>query len=142
MDAVAQAILDVGLGKDSAPKALNFVHPRPITWTSMITSIREALVARNKLDAASLPLISFGDWVARLGEQAKNAKDEDLQKIVGASNWGLLVSINVLCHSLPSNCSISSRQSPRATRILEKTSSRAVALRNLIRQRHAKLVRL
>lgn len=140
MDAVAQAILDVGLGKNSAPKALNFVHPRPITWTSMITSIQEALVAKNKLDAAALPLIPFEDWVARLGEQGKNAKDEDLQKIVCAYNSGLLASIDFSCFSLPSNFSISSRKYHRTMRTLVKTSSRAVALRNSIRQKHAKLV--
>jgi hypothetical protein len=81
MDAVAEAILDVGLGRRSAPTALNFVHPRPITWTLMINSIREALVAQNYLDVTALPLISFGEWVARLEE---HAKDEDLTKIVGA----------------------------------------------------------
>ncbi|KAF9463989.1 putative nonribosomal peptide synthetase [Collybia nuda] len=81
MDAVAKAILDVGLGKGPVPKALNFVHPRPITWTSMISSIREALIAQNNLDTTTLPLIPFSDWVEKIGEQAKRAKDEDLKKI-------------------------------------------------------------
>jgi hypothetical protein len=86
MDAVARAILDVGLGKKPAPTALNLVHPRPIAWTSMISSIREALVAQNNLDVTALPLIPFGEWVARLDGKSKNANGEDLAKIVRPSD--------------------------------------------------------
>lgn len=80
MDAVAQAILDVGFAKKSPPGALNLVHPQPIPWVSMIYSISTALAA--ELNVEALPLIPFKTWVARLEEKSKTAKDDDLKKIV------------------------------------------------------------
>jgi len=79
MEAVAQAILDVGFTRKSPPGALNIVHPQPIPWVSMISSISSALSA--ELNTEALPLIPFKEWVARLEEKSKTAKDDDLKKI-------------------------------------------------------------
>jgi NAD dependent epimerase/dehydratase family enzyme len=82
MDAVSQAILDVGFARKQVPGAINFVHPKPIPWASMISSISDALVAQEELNVSALPLIPFGEWVARLESKSKTAKDEEIKNLV------------------------------------------------------------
>ncbi|KAF8954562.1 hypothetical protein BDZ97DRAFT_1975945 [Flammula alnicola] len=79
MDAVSQTILDVVWSAES-PMALNVVHPRPIPWTSVFSSINEAIVQEGIL-SAKLQTIDFQTWVSQLEVHADNASTEILNHI-------------------------------------------------------------
>ena len=89
MDAVSQAILEVCQSADS-PQALNIVHPRPITWASIISSINEALVQEGVLQS-SLPIVDMQTWVDQLKEQAKTPDMEILSNIVSPQSSQMML---------------------------------------------------
>ncbi|KAE9394519.1 hypothetical protein BT96DRAFT_185594, partial [Gymnopus androsaceus JB14] len=70
MDAVAEAIIDVGLSSEMAPPAINLVHPHPIPYSQMIRDLREAVVKGKQLDAdanaSPLSVVPFRTWVEAL----------------------------------------------------------------------------
>lgn len=80
VDFVSQAILDLVHSADS-PSAINVVHPRPITWSSVISAINEALVSEGVL-ASPLPLVDIQTWVSYLQGMSSNPSDETLGNIV------------------------------------------------------------
>lgn len=95
MDAVSQTILEVCQSVDT-PKALNIVHPRPITWASIISSINEALVQEGVL-LSPLPIVDMQDWVAKLKEQAQTSDTEILSNVVSPQ---LSKTIHTCCSTL------------------------------------------
>ncbi|KAF9044701.1 hypothetical protein BDP27DRAFT_1434674 [Rhodocollybia butyracea] len=54
MDAVCDALLDIGFSEEPAPIAVNIVHPRPISWTSVMQHLRVALLEVRRLPADAL----------------------------------------------------------------------------------------
>lgn len=80
MDAVAQAILEVAHSADSAA-ALNIVHPRPIPWTSIISSINNALAQQGVIESP-LPVVDMQSWVSKLKAYAIQSSPEILSEIV------------------------------------------------------------
>lgn len=95
MDAVSQTILEVCQSVDT-PKALNIVHPRPITWALIISSINEALVQEGVL-LSPLPIVDMQDWVAKLKEQAQTSDTEILSNVVSPQ---LSQTIRTCCSTL------------------------------------------
>lgn len=95
MDAVSQTILEVCQSVDT-PKALNIVHPRPITWALIISSINEALVQEGVL-LSPLPIVDMQDWVAKLKEQAQTSDTEILSNVVSLQ---LSQTIHTCCSTL------------------------------------------
>jgi hypothetical protein len=80
MDAVSQTILDVAWSTE-APAALNVVHPRPIAWNSILSSINDAIVEEG-LSPSRIPVVDFSAWVSSLESHAKDSSPESLENIV------------------------------------------------------------
>jgi thioester reductase-like protein len=80
MHAVAQTILDIAWSANPSPQALNVVHPRPVPWNSVVSSINEALVEEG-ITEAKIPIVDFQDWFAKLEAHASNASEEVLKDI-------------------------------------------------------------
>lgn len=82
MDAVSQTILDVAWSTE-APAALNVVHPRPIGWNSILSSINDAIVEQGP-SPSRIPVIDFDTWVSYLESRAKDSSPETLDNIVSS----------------------------------------------------------
>ncbi|KZP21530.1 hypothetical protein FIBSPDRAFT_1044071 [Athelia psychrophila] len=80
MDVVAQAVLDVALSEQPPSIALNIVHPRPSQWSTVITSVANALYRAGVADH-HLPLVPFKEWFARLEQRSKGADADEMAKI-------------------------------------------------------------
>ncbi|KAJ6534650.1 putative aminoadipate reductase [Mycena vulgaris] len=78
VDAVAQSILELILSEKSLPPVLNIVHPHPITWSSMIGTLRTALIRAKGLEPDALQLVSFQHWFNLL----ENSPDSDLPALM------------------------------------------------------------
>ena len=78
--AVSQTILDVAWSTES-PAALNVVHPRPVAWNSVISSINEAIVEVG-VAPTYLPLVDFQTWFSKLENHATDPSPETLHNIV------------------------------------------------------------
>ncbi|KAE9406881.1 acetyl-CoA synthetase-like protein [Gymnopus androsaceus JB14] len=81
MDAVCNALLDVGFSHEPVPIAVNIVHPKPVSWTYVVQNIRAALVEEKHLSSDSLPLVPYHDWVDTVETHAKNPTATDTQNI-------------------------------------------------------------
>ncbi|KAF9445951.1 putative aminoadipate reductase [Macrolepiota fuliginosa MF-IS2] len=81
MDSAAQSILDLAYTKEKLPFAINFTHPRPVTWDYVIEAVRDAVVDALRIDPVQLPLIPFPEWIDRLANKAMDAKPEDLERM-------------------------------------------------------------
>lgn len=57
---MAEALIDM---RNSPYPILNLTHPRPVSWSNIITPVAELL---------NLPLFPFSDWLARLRGSAKD----------------------------------------------------------------------
>ncbi|TFK46704.1 putative aminoadipate reductase [Heliocybe sulcata] len=77
MQAVARAILDVGLADGRHPSAVNVVHPKPVEWTTIMTAIRGSLGESSE----SLPFVQFTEWVEKLEQRATKATTEELESV-------------------------------------------------------------
>lgn len=88
MQAVSNAILDVAFSQEQPSIAVNLVHPQPITWSSMISAIGDALMREN-VTSTPLPLLPFPQWFQRLEERAHTATGEDLIEIVSVFQYQL-----------------------------------------------------
>ncbi|KAJ7715960.1 acetyl-CoA synthetase-like protein [Mycena metata] len=72
-EAIAQAIIDVGvLGAGKPPFAINLVHPRPIAWDEVISSMA---------GTAHLPLVPFAEWVQQLQDRSLGSTAKDIEDI-------------------------------------------------------------
>ncbi|THH28009.1 hypothetical protein EUX98_g6169 [Antrodiella citrinella] len=65
VDATARAIIDA---RNSPHPILNLVHPRPVSWSSLLTPASQIL---------RLPLVPFADWLDRLRESSPGASHHD-----------------------------------------------------------------
>lgn len=79
--AVSDAILDVAFADEEPPPTMNLVHPRPVTWKSVVQPISEAIYQKG-LTSSPLPLISFTQWVERLEKHAVDTSEEDVRRAV------------------------------------------------------------
>ncbi|KAF9060960.1 hypothetical protein BDP27DRAFT_1370089 [Rhodocollybia butyracea] len=84
MDAVCSALLDVGFSHDP-PITVNVVHPQPVTWTSVMQSIRNAFIKEKGLPCDAFPLIPYSDWVAAVEKHSTNLTETDAQKMARCS---------------------------------------------------------
>ncbi|KIK64025.1 hypothetical protein GYMLUDRAFT_241246 [Collybiopsis luxurians FD-317 M1] len=74
-DAVADAIIDVGLFKQNPPSAINLIHPRPVSWSNMIQVVRKAVIQLKSPDSEALPLVPIDTWVDALERMAESAAE-------------------------------------------------------------------
>ncbi|KAF7340994.1 Acetyl-CoA synthetase-like protein [Mycena sanguinolenta] len=72
--AISRAIVDVALKPEKPPFAVNLVHPRPITWD---------LVMSTMANTVQLPLIPFPHWVQQLEDRSSGATTEDIADLPG-----------------------------------------------------------
>ncbi|KIK64035.1 hypothetical protein GYMLUDRAFT_195812 [Collybiopsis luxurians FD-317 M1] len=77
-DAIAEAILDVGFSEQHVPPAVNPVHPRPVSWTSVMEAIRQSLLSAKNLSSTALPLVPFQKWFTALEESAMREPAEEV----------------------------------------------------------------
>ncbi|KAJ7683142.1 putative aminoadipate reductase [Mycena rosella] len=73
-EAVAGTIVDAALNTENSPFAINLVHPRPVPWDALMSSMARA---------AQRPLIPFADWVHQLETRSAHATAEDMENIPG-----------------------------------------------------------
>ncbi|KAJ7683139.1 putative nonribosomal peptide synthetase [Mycena rosella] len=73
-EAVAGTIVDAALNTEKSPFAINLVHPRPVAWDALMSSMARA---------AQRPLIPFADWVHQLETRSAHATAEDMENIPG-----------------------------------------------------------
>ncbi|KAF7378113.1 Acetyl-CoA synthetase-like protein [Mycena sanguinolenta] len=73
-EAVSHTIVDTALSSETLPFAINLVHPRPVSWDFIMSTLA---------DAVQLPLIPFGDWVQQLQDISTRATAQDIEKIPG-----------------------------------------------------------
>ncbi|KAJ3821631.1 putative aminoadipate reductase [Lentinula raphanica] len=76
MDAVTSAILDTAFLEGSAPFAVNVIHPRPTTWSTVMKNIRQALIRKKTLSSDALSLIPFKEWLIELEQNVNNTSDD------------------------------------------------------------------
>ncbi|KAF9072483.1 putative aminoadipate reductase [Rhodocollybia butyracea] len=81
MDAVRDALLDIGFSQEPAPIAVNVVHPKPISWTSVMQHLRVALLEAKGLPPDALPLVPYSEWVSTVEQYARNPTETDMQKM-------------------------------------------------------------
>jgi len=84
MHGVAQAIVDIALSTSASPSALNLVHPRPVPFNNLVSSINDALVKEGVIPSA-LPVLTFQEWFALLEGRAAAHNDADLEDVVSHS---------------------------------------------------------
>ncbi|KAJ6568449.1 putative nonribosomal peptide synthetase [Mycena sp. CBHHK59/15] len=63
-DTAARGIVDVGFASSNFSPVFNLVHPRPVSWNFVMTSLRDVLNRRN--GSAHLQLVPFPEWYADL----------------------------------------------------------------------------
>ncbi|KAJ7604122.1 putative aminoadipate reductase [Roridomyces roridus] len=73
-EAVSGAIVDAALTTTTPPFAINLVHPRPIPWDLVMSSMA---------DSVKVPLKPFAEWVQDIRDRLPNATAEDLENIPG-----------------------------------------------------------
>ncbi|KAH8088908.1 putative aminoadipate reductase [Cristinia sonorae] len=79
METVCNTILDVVTAShpERLPSLINIVHPRPISWRSIMQDVSHALGAGEK----SLPLIAFDEWLAKVEGAASNDTKEGFESV-------------------------------------------------------------
>ncbi|KAJ7360799.1 putative aminoadipate reductase [Mycena albidolilacea] len=73
-EAVSHTIVDAALSAEELPFAVNLVHPRPVPWDFVISTMA---------NTAQLPLTPFADWVQQLQARSSRATAEDIERIPG-----------------------------------------------------------
>lgn len=81
MDAVAKAILDIASADAPSILAINIVHPRPVSWSSIIFAIRDALIREKHLAANALRVVPFRDWVDLVEKHANQSDTRDIPAV-------------------------------------------------------------
>jgi NAD dependent epimerase/dehydratase family enzyme len=72
-EAVSHAIVDAALSTEELPFAVNLVHPRPVPWDFVMSTLASTV---------QLPLTPFADWVQQLQARSARATAEDIETIV------------------------------------------------------------
>jgi hypothetical protein len=70
----ADTIMDFAETSEKGQFAANLVHPKPTTWTSIFTAIRDSLAQDG--ENLLLELIPFEDWLRRVDELPENRAAE------------------------------------------------------------------
>ncbi|KAJ7146585.1 putative aminoadipate reductase [Mycena epipterygia] len=73
-EAVSRTIVDAAVRMGDTPFAMNLVHPRPVHWNTVMSSMASTV---------QLPLIPFADWVHQLQTRSAHATAQDIEKIPG-----------------------------------------------------------
>ncbi|KAJ7760072.1 putative aminoadipate reductase [Mycena maculata] len=73
-EAISRTIVDTALSTEKAPFAINLVHPHPVPWDTVVSSMA---------NFAQLPLIPFADWIQQLKTLSTHASAEDIKNIPG-----------------------------------------------------------
>ncbi|KAF8215565.1 acetyl-CoA synthetase-like protein [Mycena galopus ATCC 62051] len=75
-EAVSRIIVDAVLSTEKLPFAVNLVHPRPVPWDFMMSTMAATV---------ELPLIPVSDWVRQLEDSSAQAKtdSDDIERIPG-----------------------------------------------------------
>ncbi|KAJ7633420.1 acetyl-CoA synthetase-like protein [Mycena polygramma] len=73
-EVVSRTIVDAALRVEKPPFAVNLVHPRPVSWDRIMSSMA---------DTVQLPLIPFADWVQQLELRSAHATAKDIEDIPG-----------------------------------------------------------
>ncbi|KIK65759.1 hypothetical protein GYMLUDRAFT_194612 [Collybiopsis luxurians FD-317 M1] len=81
MDAVCNALIDVGFSPEHTPMAVNVVHPNPVSWTFVMETIRKILIEAKNLSADALSLVPYSDWLAAVEQCAQDPTEMDTQNI-------------------------------------------------------------
>lgn len=91
MDKVSPIVLDVILSSsESVPSVVNVVHPRPVSWHSLMSEISAALAGYG-----TLPLIPFNRWISDL-EKKGMLNDEQVLEFVGHNSTVVESDLSVL----------------------------------------------
>jgi thioester reductase-like protein len=80
-DVVSQAILDVALASGMPEKALNLVHPCPVSWSTIMRTVANVFL-EERITTHPLPLLSVADWVEKLTKLSANPDADTLQRVV------------------------------------------------------------
>jgi len=83
MDAVSDAILDIGFSVEQPPIAVNIVHPRSVAWTAVMQNLRKILIQEKGLDSDALQIVPYSHWLSKLEDHAKAPSEEDLRNVPG-----------------------------------------------------------
>ncbi|KAJ7360820.1 putative aminoadipate reductase [Mycena albidolilacea] len=73
-EAVSHTIVDAALSTEELPFAVNLVHPRPVPWDFVMSTLASTV---------QLPLTPFADWVQQLQARSARATAEDIERIPG-----------------------------------------------------------
>lgn len=102
MHAVSQTLLDIAFLVQSPPPALNIVHPRPVSWNYIISSISQALVQEG-VTPTKLPFDDFQSWFFQLESRSADASEKDIQELVSLCDLSISLCSSSFS-SLQSNC--------------------------------------
>jgi len=83
MDAVSDALLDVGFSAERPPIAVNVVHPRSVPWTAVMQKLRTILIREKQLSSDALRIVPYKQWLAKVEDYAKAPSEEDLKNLPG-----------------------------------------------------------
>ncbi|TFK53343.1 putative aminoadipate reductase [Heliocybe sulcata] len=79
-EVVAQAVLDAAFAGERPPSTLNVLHPRPVSWSSIMEDVRTALMEIvDQGKSEPLPLVPFKQWIALLEKKAAGATEGDIK---------------------------------------------------------------
>ncbi|KAJ7321689.1 hypothetical protein DFH08DRAFT_1033697, partial [Mycena albidolilacea] len=84
-EAVSRVIVDAALSADKPPPTANIIHPRPILWDVVMSTMASAV---------QLPLIPFADWVQQIEVRSTRATAEDIANIPGIKLLDFLKAIS------------------------------------------------
>ncbi|KAF7968306.1 hypothetical protein HWV62_2396 [Athelia sp. TMB] len=77
---VSQVIIDVTFAKESPISALNLVHPKPTSWSTILKYLSDALY-HTGVTSHALPLVPFLEWFGRLEQRSKDADEQSMTDI-------------------------------------------------------------
>ncbi|KAF9078805.1 hypothetical protein BDP27DRAFT_1310201 [Rhodocollybia butyracea] len=134
MDAVRDVLLDIGFSQEPAPIAVNVVHPKPISWTSVMQHIRSALVEAKGLPPDALPLVPYSDWVSAVEQHARNATETSTRQMPAMKLLGfykLQATVDNALRKSEQNTMESVGLTPLSTDNVQRLSERARTLEPL-----------
>ncbi|KAJ7865170.1 putative aminoadipate reductase [Mycena olivaceomarginata] len=73
-ETVSNTIVDAALSAEKPPFTVNLVHPRPVPWDFIMSTMASMV---------RLPLVPFADWVKQLEARAAGATADDMERIPG-----------------------------------------------------------
>ena len=80
MNKTAPVVLDAVFSTNSPPAVLNVVHPRPVTWHTMMSNLAASL--SDATSSRKFKLVPFLDWIAQLEKLSLTLSVEEAKDIV------------------------------------------------------------